>query len=391
MSVEKAAIAGAGVAGLTAAIALAQKGVEVHIFEQTKVLSEVGAGLQISANGTRILEKLGVLQHLTPVWSEPKSVTLASGRSLRDLANVPMGPQGTARWGSPYGVLHRATLQSALLRAADAEPNCHLHLGEKIDNGNMGAITDLAGAGIDLTIGADGVWSKVRHLVPGAGSAAFSGYVAWRFLIPFSQAPDFLPLDRVTAFTGARAHIVTYPLKEANAVNLVAITAGHDPGESWSITPTEDQRHAFIQTAVGDWHTSIRNLLAEAPLPTWWPLFGLGAGKWTDGQSVALVGDAAHAMLPFAAQGAVMAIEDAFELANLVTSMPLQQALSRYEAIRIPRVTKVKARGDFNRFAYHARGPVRLARNLVLATRPAESLAADLDWIYGYRAGASAS
>lgn len=391
MPVETAIIAGAGVAGLTAALALARRGVKVLILEQTRVMSEVGAGLQISANGSRILGELGVLPALAARWLEPESVTLASGHTLHDIATVPMGQSGKARWGAPYGVLHRATLQSVLLDAVEAEPRCRLQLGARIERPSRATLEELAGERADLVVGADGVWSRTRSLVPGAGQAEFSGYIAWRFLVPADKAPEFLPMNRVTAFTGAHAHIVAYPLKEAGAINMVAITTGSDPGQAWSITPTQAQQRTFVDTALGGWHPALKAVLLAAPSPTWWPLFGVGPGNWTDGHDIALAGDAAHAMLPFAAQGAVMAIEDSFELANLVTAMPLEQALARYQAIRKPRVEKVKARGDFNRFAYHARGPVRVARDLVLRMRSNESLAADLDWIYGYRAADFAS
>jgi salicylate hydroxylase len=389
MSVDTAIVAGAGVAGLITAIALAQKGARVHCFEQASVLSEVGAGLQISANGARILDQMNVLPRLSGLWLEPETITLASGQSLAELTNVPMGARGKARWGAPYGVLHRATLQAALLKTLEAEPNCSLHLGQRVENPDSTTFEQMIGQKPDLIVGADGVWSKMRNLVPGAGKTAFSGYIAWRFLIPASKAPAFLAANRVTAFTGPRAHMVTYPLKEADAFNLVVIAAGANPGENWSISSSHEQVLHFVETALSGWHPAIRALLLAADKPTWWPLFGVGPGKWTDGKSIALVGDAAHAMLPFAAQGAVMAIEDGFELANLAMSMPVSDALARYELIRQPRVAKIKARGEFNRFAYHARGPVRLARNFVLATRPAEKLAADLDWIYNYRAGAS--
>mgnify|MGYP000258746031 CR=1 FL=1 len=387
MSVEKVIVVGAGVAGLTAALSFAQKGARVDILEQTAVLSEVGAGLQISANAARILDRLGVLGELSPKWTEPETVTLAAGSSLKDLASVLIGDSGKARWGAPYGVLHRATLQAALIAAVEAQPNCTLHLGVRVDAPSIEKLEEISGERADIIVGADGVWSRLRKIVPGAGTARFSGFVAWRFLVPMDQAPAFLPRNRVTAFTGADAHIVTYPLKEANAFNLVAITRGRDPGEAWSVVPTEQQRHEFVDRALKSWHPDIKALLINAPTPTWWPLFGVTPGNWTDGERVALVGDAAHAMLPFAAQGAAMAIEDAHDLACLAMRMPVKDALHAYQALRKPRVEKVKARGDFNRFAYHARGPVRIARDLVLASRPAARLAADLDWIYGYRAG----
>lgn len=387
MPVQSAIIVGAGVAGLTTALSLAESGTKVAILEQAERLSEVGAGLQISPNGARILSKLGVLDLFQEQWLEPDGVTLASGKTLSDIATVPLGASGRERWAAPYGVLHRATLQQALLQKVNDNPNCRLELGCRISEPSLGAIEDAAGVKARLVIGADGVWSKTRSLVKDAGKAQFSGFVAWRFVIPAADAPSFLARNRVTAFTGPDAHIVCYPLREMNGFNLVAISSGEDPGHAWSITPTDEQRNAFVRRALAGWNARICDLLLSAPTPTWWPLFGVSDGHWTDGRTLALVGDAAHAMLPFAAQGAVMAIEDGYELAALVAEMPVGAALVRYEAARRARVEKVRARGNFNRFAYHARGPVRLARNAFLALRPARSLAADLDWIYAYRAG----
>lgn len=389
MPAETAIIVGAGMAGLSAALSLAEKGTRVHLIEQAGELSEVGAGLQMSPNATRILDRLGVLEKLSGRWLEPESVTLASGLSLADLTSVPLGAAGRQRWGATYGVLHRATLQRALIERVEEHPNCHVQLGIRVDRPTVDSLQEIAGETAPLIVGADGVWSKVRGLVPGAGHAAFSGFVAWRFLIPLADAPDFLPQDRVTAFAGPDAHMVAYPLKEAGALNLVAISKGADPGPAWSIVPDEDQRRDFVNAAFAAWHPRLRDLLLHAPRPTWWPLFGVSDGRWTDDRQVTLVGDAAHAMLPFAAQGAVMAIEDGFELAAMVSALPLQTAIARYETVRRARVGKVRARGDFNRFAYHARGPIRLARDLTLALRPRSSLAASMDWIYGYRAGES--
>ncbi|MCD2176004.1 FAD-dependent monooxygenase [Rhizobium sp. C4] len=387
MALQSAIVVGAGVAGLTAALSLAETGMRVTVLEQSVQMSEVGAGLQISANGARVLDRLGVLPLFSSQWLQPECVTLASGATLADLASVPLGRAGAARWGGPYGVLHRATLQSALLRKVDEHPLISLKLGTRIDKPSKEALEAEAGTRADLFVGADGVWSKMRSLVEGAGQARFSGFVAWRFVIPEKDAPAFIPRNRVTAFTGADAHVVCYPLKEVGAINLVAISAGEDPGPAWSISPSEEQRRDFVKRALSGWNGHLCELLLSAPQPTWWPLFGVGDGHWTDSRDLVLIGDAAHAMLPFAAQGAVMAIEDAYDLAGMVSSMPIGAALVHYEAIRRARVAKVRARGDFNRFAYHARGPVRLARDAVFALSPASRLAAKLDWIYGYKAG----
>lgn len=387
MAAQSAIVVGAGVAGLTAALSLAAKGTRVTVLEQSAQMSEVGAGLQISANGARVLDKLGVLPLFSPNWLQPDCVTLASGATLADLTSVPLGKFGAERWGAPYGVLHRATLQQALLRRVEDNPLIALKLGTRIDKPSKEALEAEAGLHADLFIGADGVWSKMRTLVDGAGQARFSGFVAWRFVIPESDAPAFIPKNRVTAFTGPDAHIVCYPLKEVSAINLVAISAGEDPGPAWSISPSEEQRRNFVDRALSGWNSALRDLLLAAPQPTWWPLFGVSEGHWTDNSDLVLIGDAAHAMLPFAAQGAVMAIEDAYDLADMVSSMPVGAALVGYEAMRRARVAKVRARGDFNRFAYHARGPIRVARDAVFALSPATRIAAKLDWIYGYKAG----
>ncbi|HWU60494.1 MAG TPA: FAD-dependent monooxygenase [Ensifer sp.] len=387
MAVQSAIVVGAGIAGLTAALSLAEKGVRVAILEQSAQMSEVGAGLQISPNGARVLDRLGVLPLFSGRWLQPECITLASGARLSDLASVPLGRTGAARWGGPYGVLHRATLQKALLRKVEENPLVSLTLGNRIDRPSKEALQDRAGLRADLFVGADGVWSKMRTLVEGAGQARFSGFVAWRFVIPEQDAPAFLPRDRVTAFTGPDAHMVCYPLKEAGAFNLVTISVGEDPGPAWSISATEEQRRDFVARALRGWSEELHRLLLAAPMPTWWPLFGVSDGHWTDSRDLVLIGDAAHAMLPFAAQGAVMAIEDAHDLAGMVCAMPVGAALVRFEAMRRARVSKVRARGDFNRFAYHARGPVRLVRDAVFALSPTNLHAAKLDWIYGYKAG----
>ncbi len=385
MPIKSAAIIGAGIAGLTAALALARHGIRSEIFEQAEALTEVGAGLQISPNASRILDTLGVLDPLLPVWLEPKEVRLVSGSSLRLIASVPCGSFAKARWGSPYGTAHRATLQKAFLDAVIANPLCTLHLGWKIDATNRQALDATIGDKMDLIIGADGVWSKTRALVPGAPSPLFSGNIAWRFTIPEALAPSILDRTNVTAFLGASAHLVCYPIREKSAFNIVANTAGSSASHDWNTTGTKAQRDHLLRRFSG-WNAAIIRMLEQQEQASFWPLYEASVGRWHNGKDVVLIGDAAHAMMPFAAQGAAMAIEDAFELAGMVASRPLGEALDLFERHRAPRISRLRQRAAFNQFAYHARGPVRLARDLVLSMRPPQSLAADMDWIYGYRA-----
>lgn len=386
MPIQSAVIVGAGIAGLAAALSLAENGVTVDIIEQAPQLGEVGAGLQLSPNVTRILDRLGVLAEIQRHWGRPDSIKLASGTSLRPLAAVPAGSFAEHRWGAPYGVLHRSTLQQALLQGVLHHPLCHLHLGNRIETPVPAALIGITGRPANLTIGADGVWSRMRGAVPGAPKVSFSGNVAWRFTIPAKDAPSFLDPVNVTAYLGPRSHLVAYPLKEIGGFNLVAIASGMNPGETWEATGSEAQKTALLQQFSG-WHRSVRDMMANATSINYWPLFQAGDGRWHDGRDTVLIGDAAHAMMPFSAQGAAMAIEDGFELAALVARMELPQALAAYETTRQARAARVRQRGAFNKFAYHARGPFRLGRDLVLALRPAEALAADLDWLYGYRAG----
>lgn len=373
-------------AGLTAALALARKGISSDIIEQAPQLGEVGAGLQLSPNATRVLASLGVLSDLEQHWLEPNAISLVSGKDLRHLASVPAGNFARKRWGYPYGVLHRSTLQQALLRAVLNQPLCRLHLGQRVQGIGAEALGSITGRKPDLVIGADGAWSVARDAIPGSPTVSFSGNIAWRFTISQSGAPSFLSRNGVTAYLGAKAHLVSYPLKEIDGFNLVAIAAGTKSDESWAID-ADAARRAMLLEQFSGWHRDIRTILAGAEQPTFWPLYEASDGNWHNGRDTVLIGDAAHAMMPFSAQGAAMAIEDAFSLAAHVARAPLPLALATFSTERKARAARVKARGDFNRFAYHARGPFRIGRDIVLSLRPAEKLAADLDWLYGHRIG----
>ena len=373
-------------AGLTAALALARKGIPSDIIEQAPQLGEVGAGLQLSPNATRVLASLGVLSDLEQHWLEPNAISLVSGTDLRHLASVPAGNFARKRWGYPYGVLHRSTLQQALLRAVLNQPLCRLHLGQRVQGIGAEALGSITGRKPDFVIGADGAWSVARDAIPGSPTVSFSGNIAWRFTISQSGAPSFLSRNGVTAYLGAKAHLVSYPLKEIDGFNLVAIAAGTKSDESWAID-ADAARRAMLLEQFSGWHRDIRTILAGAEQPTFWPLYEASDGNWHNGRDTVLIGDAAHAMMPFSAQGAAMAIEDAFSLAAHVARAPLPLALATFSTERKERAARVKARGDFNRFAYHARGPFRIGRDIVLSLRPAEKLAADLDWLYGHRIG----
>ena len=389
MSAQNIIIIGAGISGLVTALAFAGNDIEVDIVEQAPTLSEVGAGLQISPNASRILIELGLGEALAKAMICPEEISLVSGLSLRKITHVPCGAFAAARWGAPYGVMHRADLQAMLLDAVQADPRCRLHLGQRIDVAEIESLHQRLGQSAPaLIVGADGVWSQVRHLVPGALPPRFSGKVAWRFRMPAASARPVVNPVNVTAFLGTQTHLVAYPMESGAAINMVAITRGADPGQTWAERENPTDRFALLE-AFAEWHPDLLSILREAPQMTWWPLFEVPDGRWSNDAGTVLMGDAAHAMTPFAAQGAAMAIEDGYELAqafSTATGSSVGQAVSEYETRRRLRIGRARQRAAFNQFAYHARGPVRFGRDLVLALRSPESLAKDLDWLYGYRA-----
>ncbi|NTF07303.1 NAD(P)-binding protein [Agrobacterium rubi] len=386
MPVTSVAIIGAGIAGLTAALSFARYGVRCDIIERSPRLEEVGAGLQMSPNAARILAALDVLPQIEQSWLEPETVDLASGLSLKRLVSLPMRQVARSRWDAPYGVLHRATLQQALLTAVQQNPLCTLHLGIQLDAVTKAEIAARISQDHDLIVGADGVWSSARHAVPGSPEASFSGNVAWRFTVAKGDVADFLKSQSVTAFLGPSGHLVAYPLAETGGFNVVAIAAGANPGATWQAQAQGNQQ-TLLMKQFSRWNSAFMPMFESASKPTFWPLFQAGKGAWHNGVDTVLIGDAAHAMMPFAAQGAAMAIENAFELATFVNrDVTLPEALSQFQAHRLPRIDRARKRAALNKFAYHAAGPLRLGRDMLLSVRPPEAFLADFDWLYGYRA-----
>lgn len=391
-------VAGAGIAGLTAALAFAAEGFTVDIYERAPRLEEAGAGLQLSPNATRILATLGVLDTLLPDAVEPEAVVLRDARTLSEVARVPLG-KARQRWGAPYLVAHRADLQSALLSHAVGHDRIRLVTDAEVSQVTVEsrgiAVTvrrdgqNVATTG-DLLVAADGVWSSMRALT--GGTSTFAGDVAWRTTLEASSPAGeafarIAPANLVTAFMHPSAHLIAYPIRGGRSINLVVLTRN---SALKGIAP--------VRADLGRLEDDLRGTASEiARLPhdagpwTLWPLHTADAASWRSGGRLALIGDAAHAMTPFAAQGAAMAIEDAAVLAKLVASMPdeLPKALERYEKLRRPRVEKVARRGAFNRFTWHASGPIALARNLVLKMLPPDRLASDLDWLYGWSVSVS--
>ncbi|MBN9241488.1 MAG: FAD-dependent monooxygenase [Mesorhizobium sp.] len=390
-------VAGAGIAGLTAAIAFARRGFSVQVFEQAPRFEPFGAGLQLSPNASRILDGLGVLAALRPKAVQPQAVLLRDAASLKTLAHIPLGDFAERRWGAPYLAVHRADLHAALVHSARQEKTIDLVTDARITGdaaaaGN-GATVTVEGNGrreiveADFVIGADGVWSALRGNLFPASRRRFSGSLAWRATVtadsPAGQAFSAVSAaDCVTTFLDPAFHLVAYPVSGGSAFNLVAFTKGPADGKSSAAAIS------VLRQAMRHAPPALAHVVEEAGAWTAWPIHTVDQdGSWTRGGRFALIGDAAHAMTPFAAQGAAMAIEDAATLAQAVagTHGEPTEALGAWERKRKARMTKVAQRGALNKLAWNAAGPLAIGRDLLLRMRSPESLAADLDWLYGWR------
>ena len=390
-------IAGAGIAGLTAALAFAVRGYPVRVFERAPRLDEVGAGLQLSPNATRILDRLGVLPGLRHTAVRPDAVVLRDASSLAELGRVQLGAAAEWRWKAPYLTAHRADLQSALLAHVAREPGIQLVTGATVRDVTMhplgvtvsveiaGRINQTTGM---LLVGADGVWSDTRRLVGGEAKSRFSGQVAWRRTVR-AESPAGSSLAAigvggvVTAFLTPGFHLITYPVRAGAALNLAAFTRGDAMAETWSGKMDTKVLKSGMRRAA----PALQKLADDAGEWTVWPIHTARNGPWTAPGGIALIGDAAHAMTPFAAQGAAMAIEDAETLAGHVLAQPdsVATALAAWEKERRKRVERVARRGSFNRMTWHAAGPLAMVRNAMLRMRTPEKLATSLDWLYGWK------
>ncbi len=365
----------------------------MDVFERSAELRAIGAGLQLSPNATRILDRLGVLGRVDAAV-RPPAIVLRDAASLRERTRVPLGDLAQARWGAPYLAIHRADLQAALSAAVGGNDMIRLVTGAAIGTPILGpgsATVQIEAGGTAQTlryrllVAADGVWSGLRRsLDPSGGKSRFSGHIAWRRTVAADHAlaAGLAPGGAVNAFLHPGFHLVAYPLRGGAEVNLVAFTPGRDLGEHWSAqTDAAPLRRAMRAVA-----SPLAALAEDGGAWTAWPVHTVEAAAWTFGGRAALIGDAAHAMTPFAAQGAAMAIEDAETLAACVAAEPegLASALAGWEAMRRPRLRQVARRGAFNRLVWHAAGPAAMARDLILRLRRPEHLLADFDWLYGW-------
>ena len=386
----RALIAGGGIGGMTAALCLARVGYEATVFEQVPAFGEVGAGIQLSPNASRVLHHLGLAPRLEALASLPECAEFRHWHSGRRIAYAPLGTAAHQAYSSPYYHIHRGDLLRILVEAAQANPRIALRpdaavRGVAQNNGQVQLTVREAGAEAvyagDVLVGADGIHSTVRATMFGADAPTFTGNVAWRALVPAEGLPVGVAPPVAGVWWGPRRHFVHYLVRGGALVNCVCVVekSGWER-EGWL---ERGERHELKADFAG-WHRNIQTLIdcMDAGSLYRWALFDHPPLPcWSDGAAT-LLGDACHPMLPFMAQGAAAAIEDGAVLATcLGQAGDIPTALKRYEALRRERATAMQRRSRRNGRLFHLSGPAAWLRDRV-AQRGLRSM----DGIYGYDA-----
>ena len=363
-------IVGAGIGGLVSALCLDAKGHKVKIYEQAEILSELGAGIQLSPNATKVLNYLGLFKDLEPYIFEPNSFQFLNFSTGKVISERKLGEAIKKDFNSPNYDIHRADLQRVLLNKIKVK-NIDIHSNMKVTNvGNNknSAFIEVDGKEIqaDLVIGADGIHSKVSDSLFGKKEIIYTGNVAWRMLIPVEILPENLILPDTTVWLGPNKHFVTYHVNGGKNLNCVCLVEQDGWfNESWS----EKGEIEELKKAYKGWNRTIETLLQHADPNTLykWALHDrLPMKQWSKGRIIVL-GDAAHPMLPFLAQGAAMAIEDGAVLANCIDNFDeVEEALKYFEKIRKPRTSYVQSAARRNAKVLHLSGLAAILRNLVI-------------------------
>lgn len=387
-------VAGAGIGGLTAALALAARGFRVIVLERTQRLEEAGAGLQLSPNASRLLIGLGLAQDLGRHVIAPDAISIMTARTGKEIGRIPLGEAAAFRYGAPYWIIRRADLQSVLVTHVRNHPDIDLRLGAQFEDVAIypKGVTVVQRAGTArqqepalALIGADGVWSTVRQHVFPEAQPQFTGRIAWRGIIDANQLPREFNSRRVQLWMGPNAHVVAYPMSDGSRINMVAIVSGkwNRPGWSESGDVVEIANHF----SAPQWPIALRMMIGAVDGWRKWALFAMpDGGAWAKG-NIALLGDASHAMLPFVAQGAGMAIEDALVVATCLQNSHgnAAAAFAQYAGLRAQRVGRAQRTARTIGQTYHLSGPVGFARDQVIRVLGGSRLLSRQDWIYDWR------
>jgi salicylate hydroxylase len=381
-------IAGAGIGGLTAALALARRDDQVTVLERRVTPFEEGAGIQLSPNAGRVLDALGLEDAIGQSAIEPARIVVRTLRGNDPIGALPLGSTARRRYGAPYRVIHRADLHAVLMAAVEREGNIALRLGHDVvaaeTSGDEAVLSVRIGDARDetmtaaLAIGADGLWSAMRRAIGDDREPRFQNYLAWRATLPLDNAPAALRGNEINLWLGPDAHVVHYPVSGGRRINIVVIMRAMEPVEGWSAPADGTTLAGRLLNAPAPLYT----LIAAASEWRAWSLYDLPPpSSWRRGRLV-LLGDAAHPVLPFLAQGGALAIEDAAVLAEkLSASADIEAALAAYEQTRRGRAVRVAEAARRNGRIYHLAGPLALARDLAIGAA-GQWLIRQYDWIF---------
>ena len=384
MDAPEILVAGGGIGGLAAALALSRQGARVELIEQAAAFAEVGAGVQIGPNVTRILRDWGLESDLCRVASFPHGLLARDARSGRELGYLPLGERAERLYGAPYACIHRADLHQLLLQAV-LQRGVPLQLNQRLaevqqSEGRVHVRTEQGTErSLALLVGADGLWSRSRQALGLNAPPRFSGHLAYRGLVPLPTPPA---QPQVTVWMGPRLHIVQYPVQAGRALNVVAIVHGELPAnpQDWD----HAAHAAHLLQALGPISRPLQQTLDAVPNWRLWALNDrppLSSAAQMGQGAVALLGDAAHPMRPYLAQGAGMAIEDAQVLAQCWASGgSVAERVQRYASLRWSRNAQVQSRAIRNGRIFHAHGPLSWGRNLAMGVLGARVM--DVPWLY---------
>ena len=369
-------VAGGGIGGLAAALALARKGLRVRVFEQGAEFKEIGAGIQLGPNVYRMFELLGLTEAIERHSVHPENLVMMDALTGEQVIRIPVGSDAfRERFGGYlYGVIHRGDLYQVLLDACRAESRVELNERRKaeryetLDEHVVLHLENGVHAEGCALIGADGLWSRVRAQLLGDGKPRVSGHIAYRAVLPRAEVPEDLWQNNVVLWAGPKTHLVHYPLRRGKLYNLVAVFHSDRYEEGWDVYGDPGElRHKFANE-----RPEVQRLLEKINVWKMWVLCDREpVRRWSQGR-VALLGDAAHPMLQYLAQGANMAIEDAVVLAACVelSGYDFARALRWYEDERYLRTARVQVTARYYGDIYHAAGVVREVRNWFLAPKP---------------------